>query len=261
MTINNNTTGVKAIGVEGNMDINVGTSGSGRFDHRMLPGHACREGHSLQCGRGRHRVALVGNQVGVVFDMPKMGLSNGQTTIEVNQPVTIALDMAAVRNDLGYTMRYAYFAYLPKTTGNTELPAHDYQVAVCHLPVRCQHGKGRQVDRIPESGVGVLIARAGGSNHRFRMAEMKMYSETDPKELAENLTCMPICSPRFTPTALSWTCAEKVSRMKPVSRCSSARKWPHQLLKALPDFFEEVRVIASQRSTFRKERDKAIAGN
>lgn len=115
VTINNNMTGVKAIGVEGNMDINVGTfEVGGSITAYFLDMRAVKAIRSNADVGGT--VALVGNQVGVIFDMPKMGLSNGQTTIEVNQPVTIALDMAAVRNDLGYTMQYAYFAYLPKTT-------------------------------------------------------------------------------------------------------------------------------------------------
>ncbi|QYW02045.1 major tail protein [Stenotrophomonas phage Siara] len=115
VTINNNMTGVKAIGVEGNMDINVGTFEVGGSVTAYFQDTRAIKAIRANADVGG-TVALVGNQVGVIFDMPKMGLSNGQTAIEVNQPVTIALDMAAVRNDLGYTMQYAYFAYLPKTT-------------------------------------------------------------------------------------------------------------------------------------------------
>lgn len=112
VTINNNMSGVKAIGVEGNLDINIGTFEVGGavtayfLDLRAV--RAIRENADVG-----GTVALVGNNVGVIFDMPKMGLSNGQTSIEPNTPVTIALDMAAVRNDLGYTLQYAYFPYLP----------------------------------------------------------------------------------------------------------------------------------------------------
>lgn len=113
VTINNNMTGVKAIGVMGNLDINVGVFEVGGsvtayfLDVRSI--QAMRDNADIS-----GTVALVGNNVGVVFDMPLMGLSNGQTAIEPNTPVTIALDMAAVRNDRGYTLQYSYFPFLPK---------------------------------------------------------------------------------------------------------------------------------------------------
>lgn len=112
VTINNGMTGVKAIGVTGNLDINVGTFEVGGsvtayfLDVRSID--AIRSNADVS-----GTVALFGKNTGVVFDMPKMGLSNGQTAIEVGNPVTIALDMAAVRNDLGYTLQYCYFPYLP----------------------------------------------------------------------------------------------------------------------------------------------------
>ncbi|QYW02046.1 tape measure chaperone [Stenotrophomonas phage Siara] len=112
-----------------------------------------------------------------------------------------------------------------------------------------------------EAGVSVLIARAGGSNHKFRVAEMKMYSETDPKTLAED--------PDKYAEKLADVYAECVvldikgegfvdEEGNPATYTAEVGA---SLLKQLPDFFEEVRFIASQRSTFRKERDKAIAGN
>lgn len=112
VTINNNMTGVKAIGVEGNLDINVGTfEVGGSVTAYFLDLRAIKAMRSNADVGGT--VALMGRNTAVLFDMPKLGLSNGATAIEQNTPVTIAIDMEAVRNDLGYTMQYCYFAYLP----------------------------------------------------------------------------------------------------------------------------------------------------
>lgn len=113
----------------------------------------------------------------------------------------------------------------------------------------------------PESGVEVLIARAGGSNHRFRMAEMKMYSETDPKELAENPDLYADLLAQVYADCVVLDMRGEGFKDEAGEPMQFSKEVAYQLLKALPDFFEEVRVIASQRSTFRKERDKAIAGN
>lgn len=113
VTINNNMTGVKAIGVLGNLDVNVGIfEVGGTITAYFLDVRAVKAMRANADVSGT--IALVGNNTGVIFDMPLTGLSNGQTSIEPNSPVTIAIDMAAVRNDLGYTLGYAHFPYLPK---------------------------------------------------------------------------------------------------------------------------------------------------
>ncbi|QYC96684.1 putative tail tube protein [Stenotrophomonas phage BUCT627] len=115
VTINNNMTGVKAIGVEGNLDINVGTFDvGGSVTAYFLDLRAVRAMRSNADVGGT--VALMGRNTAVLFDMPKMGLSNGATAIEPNTPVTIAIDMEAVRNELNYTLQYCYFAFLPTPT-------------------------------------------------------------------------------------------------------------------------------------------------
>lgn len=112
VTVNNGMTGVKAIGVTGNLDINVGTFEVGGsvtayfLDVRSIA--AMRSNADVGA-----TVSLRSKNTAVIFDMPKTGLSNGQTAIEVGNPVTIAIDMAAVRNDLGYTLQYCFFPYLP----------------------------------------------------------------------------------------------------------------------------------------------------
>lgn len=111
------------------------------------------------------------------------------------------------------------------------------------------------------SGIRVLLARAGGSNNAFRAAEAKFVSvhgsniaEMPPEEFGELLAevyghhvVMKIEGEGFVD--------EDGNPMESNPETHTA------ILRALPDFFEEIRMISRERSTFRRERDKAVAGN
>ena len=112
LAVSNNATGLKAIGVLGNLDVSVGTfdvSGSttGYFqDVRAL--NAVRENADVTVD-----MILAKKNSGIAFDLPLITLGNGMPAVEQDQAVTIPLDMTAAQSKFGHTLLYVNFAYLP----------------------------------------------------------------------------------------------------------------------------------------------------
>jgi len=112
LTINNNASGAKAIGVLGNFDINVGTfdvggSNTGYFqDVRALDAVNNNADVTMD-------LIMALNNTAYAFDVPLMGLSNGMLNVEKDQAVTVPLDNEAGESDFGHTLLYVYFPYCP----------------------------------------------------------------------------------------------------------------------------------------------------
>lgn len=112
LTISNNASGAKAIGVAGNFDISVGTfdvggSLTGYFqDTRALDAVNNNSDASLD-------IVMASNNTAMVFDIPLIALGNGMLAVEKDQAITIPLDTVAGESDFGHTLLYVYFPYIP----------------------------------------------------------------------------------------------------------------------------------------------------
>lgn len=112
LTISNNASGAKAIGVAGNFDISVGTfdvggSTTGYFqDVRALDAVNNNADVTLD-------LIMVSNNTGIVWDIPLLALGNGMLAVEKDQAVTVPLDNVAGESKFGHTLMYNYFPYVP----------------------------------------------------------------------------------------------------------------------------------------------------
>lgn len=112
ITINNNASAAKAIGVFGGFDITVGNfqvSGNITAYFRTVD--------AIKAVRQNRKVGfnaiLAQNNLGIVYDIPLLSVGAGRLNVERNQPVTIPIELRGARNPLGYTMAYTNFSYLP----------------------------------------------------------------------------------------------------------------------------------------------------
>ncbi len=112
ITINNNASPAKAIGVLGAFDVNVGN-----FE---VTGSITAYFTTVAAVRAVRNNADVGFSVigasdnsGFVFDIPLIGLGGGRATVEKDAPIMLPLEAAGAQNSKGYTMAYISYPYLP----------------------------------------------------------------------------------------------------------------------------------------------------
>ena len=112
LTIGNNASGLKAIGVLGNMDVAVGTYDVGgsvtAYFQDVRAVNAVRNNESVSMD-----LMLVKDNMGIVWDIPLMTLGNGMVAVEQDQAITVPLDMMAAQSSFGHTLLYVNFPYLP----------------------------------------------------------------------------------------------------------------------------------------------------
>jgi hypothetical protein len=112
LTINNNVSGSKALGVLGNFDTDVGMFEVGgsvtAYFADMAGTRAVRNNADITLD-----VAIVKNNAGMLFDIPLLSLGNGRLAVEMNKKITLPLDLTAAENVNGYTLLFQTFAYLP----------------------------------------------------------------------------------------------------------------------------------------------------
>lgn len=112
LTINNNVSGLKAVSVLGNFDVNVGDFDVGgeltAIFTSVLATRAVRENASVT-----YDVIAASDNAGFVFDIPLLTLSGGRVEVEAGEPVVIPLEQFGAENPNGYTLLYTNFAYLP----------------------------------------------------------------------------------------------------------------------------------------------------
>lgn len=112
LTIANNASGLKAVGVLGNMDVSVGTYDVGgsvtAYFQDVRAVNAVRNNESVSMD-----LVLVKNNIGIVWDIPLMTLGNGMVAVEQDQAITVPLDMTAAQSSFGHTLLYVNFPYLP----------------------------------------------------------------------------------------------------------------------------------------------------
>lgn len=112
LTIGNNASGAKAIGVLGNFDINVGTFDVGgsvtAYFQDVRAVNAVNDNADVTMD-----VIMVTNNSGIVYDVPLLALGNGMISVEQDQSVTVPLDTMAAESEFGHTLMYVNFPYLP----------------------------------------------------------------------------------------------------------------------------------------------------
>lgn len=117
LTVNNNISPNKAVGVLGAFDVTAGTfnvSASITAYFSNISG--------VQAVRNNTSVTLdmifAKNNQGIAFDMPLIGLGDGRLNVEIDEPITLPLTADAatgedVSPDLNHTLAITYFYYLP----------------------------------------------------------------------------------------------------------------------------------------------------
>ena len=112
ITINNNASGAKAIGVLGNFDINIGVFDVGgsvtAYFQDIRAVNAVRDNADVTMD-----LIIVKNNMGLVWDIPLMALGNGMISVEQDSAITVPLDTMAAQSSFGHTLLYVNFPYLP----------------------------------------------------------------------------------------------------------------------------------------------------
>jgi hypothetical protein len=123
LTINNNVSGVKAVGTLGNIDVSAGDFDAGGTFTALF-----RDVQAIRAARNNADVTCdfiaAANNAGFVFDIPLLTLGAGTLDVEPGEPVRLELEVAGAENPLGYTMLYTNWAYLP--TAAMPLPETEY---------------------------------------------------------------------------------------------------------------------------------------
>ena len=112
VSINNNVSPNKAVGILGAFDTTAGNFEVG--------GSITAYFTTVSAVRAVRQNADVGLSVigasknaGFVFDIPLLGLGGGRLNVEKDAPITVPLEPAGAENANGYTMLYEAFSYLP----------------------------------------------------------------------------------------------------------------------------------------------------
>ncbi len=117
ITINNNVTPNKAVGVLGSFDVTAGTfTVSGNltaYFASVTATQAVRTNADVTLD-----ISMVKDNTGIVFDMPLIALGDGRLNVEIDQPITLPLTTDAasgqdVDASLDHTLLITYFNYLP----------------------------------------------------------------------------------------------------------------------------------------------------
>lgn len=121
ITINNNVSGLKAVGTLGSFEVNVGTFQVGGSITAYFADTA-----GIDAIRANSDITLdvamvkgaAGAKTGIILDLPLLSLGDGRPNIEQDQAVTLPLSMdastaASIHSDLDYTALMMFFDFLP----------------------------------------------------------------------------------------------------------------------------------------------------
>lgn len=112
ITINNNASPSKAIGVLGSFDVNVGNFEVGgsitAYFTTIAAVKAVRNNADVS-----FNIIAASKNAGFIFDIPLLGLGGGRVTVEKDAAIMLPLESMGAQNENGYTMLYDNFAYLP----------------------------------------------------------------------------------------------------------------------------------------------------
>ncbi|MBT9158786.1 MAG: hypothetical protein DDT26_00033 [Dehalococcoidia bacterium] len=112
ISINNNVSSVKAVGVLGAFEMTTGTFEVGgsitAYFADVQAVRAVRNNSPVTLD-----VIMVRDNSGIVIDIPLLSLGNGRINVEQDQSVTLPLDIPAAEGKFGYTLLAQLFPYLP----------------------------------------------------------------------------------------------------------------------------------------------------
>lgn len=116
VSINNNVSTNKAIGILGAIDTTTGTFEVGGSITAYFADVA-----AVQAVRNNADITLdfiiVKNNTGLLYDIPLLALGNGRLAVEQDQPITLPLDTSAAESKFGHTLLVQFFPYLPNSAG------------------------------------------------------------------------------------------------------------------------------------------------
>lgn len=112
LTINNNVTGEKAIGVNGSFSTNVGIFEVGGSITAYFTTVESVQAVSNNSDITMDMIFAKDNK-GILWDIPLMTLGNGRLDVQLGQSIRLPLDQTAAENKFGTTLVYQYFPYLP----------------------------------------------------------------------------------------------------------------------------------------------------
>ena len=113
ISINNNVTPTKAVGVLGAIDASIGTFEVGgnitAYFADVDAMKAVRNNADVTLD-----VVMIKEGKAVVIDIPLMALGNGRLSVEQDQAITIPLEIQAAQSSFGHTLMWQFFSDLPK---------------------------------------------------------------------------------------------------------------------------------------------------
>lgn len=112
ITINNNVSPNKAVGVLGAFDTSAGNFEVGGSLTAYFTTVAAVKAVRANADVGLSIISSAKN-AGFIFDIPLLGLGGGRLNVEKDAPITLPLEPAGAENSSGYTMLHEVFAYLP----------------------------------------------------------------------------------------------------------------------------------------------------
>ena len=112
LTINNNVTPNKAIGVLGAFDTSAGTFEVGgnmtAYFANVQAAQAVRNNEDVTMD-----IVLSKNNRALLFDIPLLSLGDGRLAVEQDEPITIPLETNAAQSKFDHTLLFQSFPYLP----------------------------------------------------------------------------------------------------------------------------------------------------
>lgn len=112
VSINNNVTPNKAVGILGAFDTSAGNFEVGGSLTAYFTTVAAVKAVRANADVGLSVISAAKN-AGFIFDIPLLGLGGGRLNVEKDAPITVPLEPAGAENENGYTMLYEVFSYLP----------------------------------------------------------------------------------------------------------------------------------------------------
>lgn len=112
VSINNNVSPNKAVGVLGAFDTSAGNFEVGGSITAYFTTVAAVKAVRANADVGLSVIGAAKN-AGFIFDIPLLGLGGGRLNVEKDAPITVPLEPAGAENANGYTMLYEAFSYLP----------------------------------------------------------------------------------------------------------------------------------------------------
>lgn len=112
VSINNNVSPNKAVGILGAFDTTAGNFEVAGSITAYFTTVAAVKAVRANADVGLSVIGAAKN-AGFIFDIPLLGLGGGRLNVEKDAPITVPLEPAGAENANGYTMLYEVFSYLP----------------------------------------------------------------------------------------------------------------------------------------------------